>query len=96
MASETLTETSEAAIFSRVIEPDAPSLTAEAAVALLKLDFQPADRKRMNTLSQKASKGTLTSAEDEELENYVRVNHLLTIIQSKARRSLRNPARPPL
>jgi hypothetical protein len=92
MASETLTETSEAAIFSRVIEPDAPSLTAEAANVLLKLDFQPADRKRMNALSQKAGKGVLTPAEDEELENYIRVNHLLTIIQSKARRSLRNPA----
>ena len=84
------TDTSEAAIFSRVLQPDKPSLSPEAASSILKLDFSPADRRRMESLSAKARKGRLTPDEDRELENYINVNHLLTIMQSKARRSLRN------
>lgn len=95
MASESLTDTSEAAIFSRVLEPDKATLSPEAAASLLKLDFSQADRDRMNTLSEKAQAGTLTAAEDRELENFIHVNHLLTIIQSKARRSLQKPVYPP-
>ena len=89
-----MTDTSEAAIFSRVFEPERPTLSPEAARSLLALDFSQADRKRMNALSAKARKGTLTAQEERALDNYINVNHLLTIIQSKARRSLGRNGRP--
>jgi hypothetical protein len=87
---ETMTTNSEAAIFRRVLEPEKPMLSPDAAHSILALDFTAEDRERMNALAAKAREGTLTSDEDEELENYLRVGDLLAIMQSKARRSLQN------
>jgi hypothetical protein len=83
-----MTINSEAAIFSRVLEPEKPMLSPDAARSILALDFTTADRERMNALAAKARTGTLTTDEDEELESYLRVGDLLAIMQSKARRSL--------
>ena len=82
------TATSEAAIFSRVLEPEKPMLSGDAARSILALNFSSEDRDRMNALSAKARAGTLTAEEDEELENFVRVGDMLAIMQSKARRSI--------
>ncbi|MFL5240697.1 MAG: hypothetical protein ACJ8FY_01195 [Gemmataceae bacterium] len=87
-----MTSTSEAAIFSRVLEPEKPMLSPDAARSILALDFTQADRERMNTLAAKAREGILTDDENEELENYLRVGDLVAIMQSKARRSLQNGA----
>lgn len=65
-------------------------LSPDAARSLLALDFASADRERMNSLAARAREGTLTNDEDEELENYLLVGDLLAIMQSKARRSLKN------
>ena len=54
----------------------------------LALDFTPADKDRMRGLSAKAREGTLSPAEQAEINSYERVGHLLNILQSKARRSL--------
>jgi hypothetical protein len=81
--------TSEVAILSRVLEPEKPTLPAEAASALLALDFNQADKDRMRQLSAKAREGTLTPEEQAAINNYERVGHLLNIMQSKARRSLK-------
>ncbi len=43
----------------------------------------------MNALAAKARKGKLPKQEDEELEAYIQVGHLLAIMQSKARQSLK-------
>jgi hypothetical protein len=75
----------EADIFSRVFEPMDDHMSRAAAKAILKLDFNSTDRDRMNDLAEKARQGLLTSAEDEDLEKYIRVGHLLSIMQSKAR-----------
>lgn len=83
------TNTSEMAILTRVLEPDKPTLSPEAAHALLALDFSPADKARMRELAAKAREGTLTPAEQAATDSYERVGHLLNILQSKARRSLR-------
>jgi hypothetical protein len=83
-----MTATSEAAIFSRILEPEKPMLSPDAARSILALDFTPSDRQRMNALAAKARAGTLTAEENEELDNYLRVGDLLAIMQSKARRSL--------
>jgi hypothetical protein len=77
------------AIFSRVLEPDQATLSAAAARALLALGFPPADQDRMRQLSAKAQQGTLTPAEQAEINNYERVGHILSLMKSKARRSLK-------
>jgi hypothetical protein len=82
--------TSEAAIFGRVLEPEKPMLSADAARSIMALDFMQMDRERMNDLASKARAGILTNEENEELENYLRVGDLLAIMQSKARRTLQN------
>ena len=69
-------DTSEAAIFSRVIEPEKVMLSPDAARAILALDFPPADRQRLQELAVKARAGNLTAAEQEELDNYGRVGSL--------------------
>jgi hypothetical protein len=85
----TATEASDVAILGRVIEPGRPTLDPRAARAILALDFSDADKERMRQLSAKARAGTLTPPEQVEIDNYERVGHLLNILQSKARRSLK-------
>ncbi len=82
-------ETSEMAILRRVVDPEQPFLSAEAAQALLRLDFNADDRTRMNQLAAKNRAGKLTPTEEQELNSYIRVGQMLGILQSKARRSLR-------
>jgi hypothetical protein len=82
-------ETSEAAILTRVLEPEKPTLPPAAARVFLRLDFNKADKDRMRQLSAKAREGTLAPDEQVEINNYERVGHLLNILQSKARRSLK-------
>ncbi len=86
---ETDAATSEVAILSRVIDPDKPTLVPEAARAILALDFSRADKERMRQLSAKARAGTLTRREQTEINNYERAGHVLNILQSKARLSLK-------
>jgi hypothetical protein len=80
----------EAAILGRLLEPDRPTLPATAARALLDLDFCQEDRDRMSALAAKARAGTLTPDEQTEIEAYSRVGSLLSILKSKARKSLKS------
>jgi hypothetical protein len=82
-------DTSDVAILSRVLEPDKPTLSPQTARDLLALDFSPADKERMRQLSARARAGTLTPDEAVAIDNYERVGHVLNILQSKARRSLK-------
>ena len=81
--------TSEVAIFGRVLEPEEATLDFAAAKAILNLDFQQADKDRMRVLLAKAKKGTLVADEQVEIDNYERVGHMLSLMKSKARRSLK-------
>ena len=81
--------TSEVAIFSRVLEPDRATLAPAAARAILALGFCQADKDRMRRLSAKAREGTLTAEEQAEINNYERVGHILSLMKSKARLSLK-------
>jgi hypothetical protein len=81
--------TSEVAIFGRVLEPEEATLDVAAAKAILNLNFQQADKDRMRVLLAKAKKGTLTADEQVEIDNYERVGHMLSLMKSKARRSLK-------
>jgi hypothetical protein len=81
--------TSEVAIFSRILEPDQAILSVAAARAILALGFSADDRVRMRQLSGKVQEGALTPAEQAQIDNYERVGHILSLMKSKARRSLK-------
>jgi hypothetical protein len=81
--------TSELAILGSILEPDKPTFSPEAARAILDLDFNQADKDHMRRLSAKAQEGTLTSREKTAINNYERIGHLLNLMQSKARRTLK-------
>jgi hypothetical protein len=80
---------SDAAILSRLIEPEVENLPAEVARYLLSLDFCQSDRDRMHELAAKAREGTLTPAEQYEAESYERIGHLVALWRSKVRKSLK-------
>jgi hypothetical protein len=84
---------SPAAIWERVLLPAKEDLTKEQAQYFVRLKFPPRDIRRMNALSAKAREGKLSPAEDEELENYIRIGHLLGILQSRARQVLAQTGR---
>jgi hypothetical protein len=83
---------SEMDIFRRIVDPEEPFLSAEAARGILSLDFSAADRERMNELAARNREGRVSPAEEQELSNYIRVGQILGILQSKARRSLQRHA----
>lgn len=89
MATASTPEQTAAAIWGRIVKPEAATLTPELARAILKLDFDPEDRRRVDELSEKAREGTLTESDRAELEEYIRVNNELGVLQSKARLSLK-------
>lgn len=78
----------EAEILTRVLSPNDPSLGRQVAEAILALGFKPADKQRMDLLAQKAREGTLSADERAEAESYERVGHFVSLLKSKARRSL--------
>jgi hypothetical protein len=83
------TTRSEAAIWSRVIRPESNGLSTAAARSLLALRFSTEDQARMNELAAKNRKGRLTIAERQELESYVKVGDVLSLLHLKARKSLK-------
>ena len=79
----------EADVFGRLIDASNPTLTPEAAAGILQLGYSEADHARMAELGAKSNEGTLTSDERRELESYVFVGDVLSLLKSKARVSLR-------
>ena len=76
-------------IFGRVIDPQNPTFSLEAAKSVLELQFPSRDIPRMNELAEKANRDSLDEAEFEELSNYRLVGALLDLMHSKARISLK-------
>jgi hypothetical protein len=83
------------AIRGRIMKPDQANLNPEIARAILKIDFTLEDHRRVDELSAKAQKGTLTPEERAELEEYIRVDLKLTVLRSKARLSLKRANQSP-
>jgi hypothetical protein len=79
--------TLDADIFLRLWEQQ--RLTPTLARHLLKLSFPPADTARISDLTTKNEEGEITPAELNELDEYVRVGLVLSILQSRARKLLR-------
>ena len=88
MGATTVLKASEGDILARVIEPQTPDLDPDVARAFLKFGFGEADRAAMHELAVRNQDDDLSPGEKAQLENYVRVGHLLAILHSKARRSL--------
>jgi hypothetical protein len=80
----------EAGILSRVIAPGESDLPPQTAELILEFKFPKEDRERMNELAEKAREGTLTEEEQGEIDAYERVGHFLSLLQSKARISLKH------
>ena len=83
------TTKNEADILSRVIAPSKPNLPLPMAEMILAFAFPNEDQERMNQLAHKVREGTLTGEEQDEVDAYERVGHFLSLLQSKARISLR-------
>jgi hypothetical protein len=86
--------TSEIAIFARLIKVDDGNLPRDLARYILTLGFDEGDQARMRELAARNQEGALASEEQEELQNYVKAGHLLALLHSKARRSLRKRKGP--
>ncbi|HYV28027.1 MAG TPA: hypothetical protein VFA77_10870 [Candidatus Eisenbacteria bacterium] len=87
-------ENSEAAIWNRVVDPEAGDLAREAAESLLRIHLPESDQQRVNELAEKARQGALIASEEAELENYRHVGRLLELLKSKARQSLKHLGNP--
>ena len=83
----------EAEILSRIIAPGKPGIPVHTAEMILALDFPREDRERMNQLAEKAREGVLTAEEQLEIDAYERVGNFLSLLQSKARISLKKANR---
>src|SRR3954470_11039437 len=78
------------AMLQQLADLEPRSLSPETAQKLLELDFSPPQQERVSLLSEKAQEGTLTPPEQQELDEYIRVADLLAILQSRARRALKD------
>lgn len=81
--------TSELAIFGRLFKADKGDLPRELARYVLTLGFGEEDQARMRDLAERNQEGVLSLQEKEELQNYVKAGHLLALLHSKARKSLK-------
>ena len=78
----------EAAILARLIQSKT-EMDSHVARYLLSLEFEPEDVERMNLLAERAREGELSADDEAELDSYLHVGNLLTVMQSKSRVFLR-------
>ncbi len=64
-------------------------LTPTLARHILKLDFDPDDDTRMHELATKNSEGEISPGELAELDRYIQMGGVLTILKSRARKLLK-------
>ncbi len=90
MSSQVITPNTEAAILGRLMQARDGGMSRDVAEYLLSIDFDADDTERMNALAERAREGNLTTEEAAELDSYLNVGSLLSILQSKARRLLKS------
>ncbi len=90
MSSQVITPNTEAAILGRLMQARDRGMSRDVAEYLLSIDFDADDTERMNALAERAREGNLTTEEAAELDSYLHVGSLLSILQSKARRLLKS------
>ncbi|MFM9961976.1 MAG: hypothetical protein ACKV2Q_12210 [Planctomycetaceae bacterium] len=75
--------------FDRGIDGAFQFFSREQAEALAKFQVDESLQQRLEELADKCSEGELSEDERSEYAGYVRANNFLSILQSKARRHLR-------
>jgi hypothetical protein len=85
----TTREQAGAAIWERLFQSVEPRLAADAARAILKIDFPPADKARVKDLAAKARAGKLTQVEQNEADAYAEIGSLVSMLRSQARSALK-------
>jgi hypothetical protein len=81
---------SRAGILGRLIRPEEADFSPEAARSILRLKFDETDQARVDRLSLKAQQGKITTEERAEMEEYILLADLLSMLKSKARLSLKS------
>ncbi len=81
------------AVLEQLADLDFRSISPETARKLLEFRFDDFHQERVNALAEKARQGRLTAAEEDDLDEYIRVGTLLGILQSKTRQVLKNAGR---
>jgi hypothetical protein len=84
--------TTEAGIFSRIIQPESGGWGVEAAQAILQMTFADEDRERMRALLEKAKADELADTERSELLNFQKAGRMLELMKARARVSLQQAA----
>lgn len=74
---------------SYIVGPDDDNLPPEAARSILQLRLDDRLTNRVNVLAEKNRLDTITSAERDEFDNYLRVGRVLNLLQAKAHLSLK-------
>ncbi len=66
------------------------SLTPESARDILKIEFSSQDKERMRELLERGNQGTRTAEEESEAADFERIGHVVSMLKSIARRTLRH------
>jgi hypothetical protein len=83
------TANDDVAILERVLANGKDALSPTLARFLLRLRFPDEDVARMNDLARRNQDGLLSQTEWDELGSYVKVGHIIAILQSMARQTLK-------
>ena len=76
-------------MMARIVQPEKGDLPLGVARTFLKYGFNQEDQDRMHALLEKSRAGTLTAEENDEMDDYERVAHLLGMLHSNARKALK-------
>ena len=74
-------------ILDKLLDPVGDCLTPDVAARIAALRATPRTQKRMDTLAEKNSAGTLTPREETEYAAYVEALDVIAILQAKSRPS---------
>jgi predicted XRE-type DNA-binding protein len=83
------TRSSDIAIFGRILSQHKRGMSADLARYVLTLGFTDADQARMELLAAANQQRSLSPDDREELMGYVKAGHLLALLHSNARQSLK-------
>lgn len=89
MGTATRTSDTEVAILARVFDNERGLLPRELARSIVDVDFSEQDKARMHELAVRNQADALSNGEKEELIAFAKAGTLLSILQSKARRTLK-------
>lgn len=79
----------ERVIWARLIQAPKAPISPDVGRYLLSIEFSDADDARMQELMDKSNEGVLTSDEAAELDGYVNIANVLSVMHSQARGALK-------